>query len=141
MKKFLIFIFLLVPFTANAGVLTKCITLVDGATLTATGSGSIIDLEDLGRVEDIENMTGILSVTNNSGTTPTLDMTVQTCETGQTASCVNTAIVFTQCTTGTCSERIDLNSTNNNTFAAFRASYTLAGTSPNYTVTLKLCHD
>lgn len=137
MKKFLIFILLLVPLTANAAVLTECRTLVDAGVLTATGSGSIVEIENL----DAKHFTGILTVTNNSGTTPTLDVTIQTCSTAQTASCVNTPIVFTQCTTGSCSERIDLNSTTVNVYSAFRASYTLAGTNPNYTVTVKICHN
>jgi hypothetical protein len=138
MKKILFFIALLTS-SAQAAVLRECITLTSGATVTATSNGSIVSLNSLERRPLY--FTGIVSITNNSGTTPTLDVTIQTCKDETSASCVDTPAVFTQCTTGSCSQRIDLNMTNVNVYSAFRSKFTAAGTSPNYTVTVELCHE
>jgi hypothetical protein len=134
---------LLVLFTArvDAAVLTDCITLVNGAVLTATGTGTIVPLSAVERIHNIEKMSAVLSVTNNSGTTPTLSMSLDTCESDIAGTCRSMGFTFTTCTTGTCSENIDFNASSVNYWSHFRANYTLAGTSPNYTVTLRICHN
>lgn len=141
--RILVILLVLLSTRVEAAILTDCITLINNATITATDNGSIVPLSAIENIHNIENVSAILSVTNNSGTTPTLDMTVQTCESDVAATCrsIGSALAFTRCTTGTCTENIDFNSTNVNFFSHFRASYTLGGTSPNYTVTLRICHD
>lgn len=127
----------------EAAILTDCITLINNATITATGNGSIVPLSAIENIHNIKNVSAILTATNNSGTTPTLEMKIQTCESDVVGTCrdIGTGLSFTTCTTGSCSEAIDFNSSTVNFFSHFRASYTLGGTSPNYTVTLRLCHN
>ena len=131
---------LLFPINLYAAVLIECTTLESAATITATGYSAVVNLSP-DRLKEISSITGSISATNNSGTTPTLDAIIQTCESTDTNTCYDTGIVFTQCTTGSCSERIDLNSTTNNVFSHFRVKHTLGGTSPNYTGTVKICHN
>ena len=119
---------------AHAAVVDCELTLLS-ATLTATGNGSVIALpkKPFG--------TFYATATYNSGTTATLDMTIQTCPTSASASCVSTGQTFTQCTTSTCyvdgGEGIDF--ANANVLSYARIAYTLSGTAPNYTVAVYYC--
>ena len=137
--RFILFILSFIQ-VANAAVLNECVVLESGATITATSNSAISNLAP-GRLKQLRNFTGTLSATNNSGTTPTMAVVIQTCESQDTATCYDTAIAFTSCTTGSCSERIDLAENTNNVFSHFRVKHTLGGTSPNYTVTVRICHN
>jgi len=137
--KQIIFLIAILTSTAQAAILRDCETLTNAAVVTATSNGSIVNERTLERRPVY--FTGILTVTNNSGTTPTLDVTIQTCRDATAGSCVDTPIVFTQCTTGTCSQRIDLISTTVNIWSAYRSKFIAGGTSPNYTVTVEVCHE
>lgn len=131
--------------TVQAAVVNKCVTLMSESGQTASTTGSVTGLLDfdLSQVE-AQSFTGIATGTNNSGTTPTMDVVIQTCETLSASSCADTPIAFTQCTTGSCyggdGERIDLNRDAVNVFPYFRAKTTLAGTNPNYNITVRLCY-
>ena len=130
---------------AHADVVNNCITLLSNAALTATANGTVMNIAEFNRAAlSAKAITAISTSSNNSGTTPTLDLKIQTCETATTTTCADTPIVFTQCTTGSCyttgTQRIDINQNTVNVFPFFRVVATLAGTSPNYNVVVKLCY-
>lgn len=131
---------------ASADVVSKCITLMSATGQTASTNGTVTALPDLDPKRlDSKAFTVIAQATNNSGTTPTLDVTLQTCESYTTSTCSDTPAVFDQCTTGSCYggdgiQRIDINQQSVNVFPFFRAKTTLTGTSPNYDVTVRLCY-
>jgi hypothetical protein len=133
---------------AYADVVSNCVTLLDSADLTASANGTIYNLADFNReFLKAEALTGIAVATNDSGTTPTLDLKIQTCETATSSSvtCGDTPIVFDQCTTGSCYggdtvQRIDINKASVNAFPFFRVVSTLTGTNPNYDVEVKICY-
>lgn len=98
---------------------TLSLSLHDSAARTATATGSSFELGDRGVLRLL------LDVTAASGTTPTLDVTVQTSYDGSTWRSV---AAFTQATAIT-SER--------KSFAGcdrfVRVSYTIGGTTPSFT--------
>lgn len=130
---------------ASAQIVNEgCQQLYFGAATTATFTGTITKLDKFRP----RTLSARAYATNNSGTTPTLDCVVQSCElekdiTGTTAaSTCSDRFTFDQCTTGACYggdgiQTIDLTSGNADRF--FRAKCTLAGTNPNYSVRIKLC--
>jgi hypothetical protein len=131
---------LLVTTSAEAGFLEKCDTIYDVDAVTATASSSVyeIDIRDRGLPFN-KPVTAVLVATVNSGTTPTLDTVLQSCETTTTSTCSD-IVTFTQCTTGTCRELINLNQSNVNIWPRLRAVNTLGGTSPNIDIQVRLCY-
>jgi hypothetical protein len=99
---------------------TADITLAASAARTATGTGSAVEMGDSG----ILRLT--LDITAASGTTPTLDVAIQTSQDGSTGW--TTVASFAQ-QTGVATVR--------KVFAGFdryaRASWTIAGTTPSFT--------
>lgn len=140
MRAIILTIFLFIS-PVYADVVDKCFDIYKATAVTASGNSDVVQLQPLDPMaKDAKAFTGVLVATNNSGTSPTLDVTIQSCKSTVTASCINTPITFTQCTTGTCRQYIDLNSTLVNLFPYLRAVRTLGGTSPNYDVTVELCY-
>lgn len=136
MKKLLLALCLFAS-SASADVLTNFVELLP-ATLnrTTTISGSVIDLASY----DPSTIRGIACraiASNDSGTTPTLDIIVKTCTDSAGTNC-DTICTFTQCTTGSCwtdgSSTIDLGTTTN-IFRYVQTTATLAGTTPQYDLT------
>lgn len=129
----------------HADVVSNCVTLLNNAALTASSNETVYNIAEFNREAlKAQAFTAIATASNNSGTSPTLDLKIQTCETATTTTCADTPMVFSQCTTGSCystgSERIDINQTSVNVFPFFRVVSTLAGTSPNYNVVVKICY-
>lgn len=130
---------------AQADIITRCFDLHNNATTSASidTTPTEIPTNDNSKY-DAKAFTAEIIASNVSGTTPTLNATIQTCETSSTATCYDTPIVFSSCTTGTCyagigSERIDLNP-NVNLRPFFRAKITLGGTTPVYNARVRLCY-
>lgn len=138
--KYIVFALLLAS-TVQADILNKCLVVHSGAT-TTTGFSTIKPLPPLDpKAKDARAFTGVLVAENTGGTNPTLDVTIQSCKDMTEASCVNTPITFTQCTTGTCRQYIDLNKSMVNLFPFFRTSHTVGGTSsPSYNVSAEICY-
>lgn len=126
----------------NADVLTRTMTLISATNRTTTVTGTI---SSLAAVTDYRGVGGIACravASNDSGTSPTLDIVVQTCKDETAASC-DTICTFTQCTTGSCwsdsSATIDLGTTVN-VYPYVRAVATLGGTSPQYDILVELVY-
>jgi len=116
-------------FTFNAqskGPLVRGNLLVDGAK-TATGNGSSMSL---GAVAAGEKVYGALHVLAASGTTPTLDVIVQSDSDGAFSS-PTTRLTFTQLTT-TGAEALSLAGPVTDTHWRFR--WTIGGSSPSFTI-------
>jgi hypothetical protein len=143
MKKALLAL-VFIPGLVHADMLTRCFDLHNDTTTDATVSSTPLELpsRDGGQYKAV-SFTAISESSNVSGTTPTMSVKIQTCETTTAATCVDTPIVFDQCTTGSCyttgSQRIDLSSSVN-VFSAFRAVITLGGTTPVYNARIRLCY-
>jgi hypothetical protein len=99
------------------------ITFINGA-LTASGNSLTFDLGDA------EQIVATLDVSAASGTSPTLDVVIEDSADG---SVWNTLATFTQKTT-IATEVLRITNAFHN---RVRAKYTLGGTSPNFTATLK----
>lgn len=131
---------------ARAEVMTKCVTLMDATSQTASTTGTVYALPDGDKdAINAKAFTAIAEATNNSGTTPTLDIKIQTCESKTTSTCHDSPAVFDRCTTGSCHggdawQAIDFSKDSVNVFPFFRAVTTLAGTSPNYNVKVRICY-
>lgn len=96
---------------------------VASAARTTTGNGTAFD------TADIDSITGAVAVTASSGTTPTLDVTLQTSADGTVFYSVGS---FTQKTTTTAAETkvfTGLGSTS-------RWAWTIAGTTPSFTFSI-----
>ena len=119
-----------------AGTYSKTLTVykATGITTTTTSlTSSIGDNEKLGR------FSCIMYGKNNSGTLPTMDAKIQECET-TTGPCFDVC-VFTQCTTGNCNTsgyEYRTPFANQAILPILKGVITLAGTNPNYDVTLEL---
>lgn len=98
---------------------TESVSLHPSAARTATSTGSSIELGDRGTLRLL------LDVTAASGTTPTLDVTVQTSHDGSTWRSLGT---FTQAT-AISSERKSFSGCDR----FVRVSYTIGGTTPSFT--------
>lgn len=122
---------------AASETLDRCFTLLDDDTHSASTTGSIVEM----RAYDPKQLAGVLTGTNSSGSTPTMDVVIQSCRT-LFGPC-NNRMVFTQCTTGACNtsglETYDL-SPGDNWFRFWRAKTTLGGTSPVYDVKVEVCY-
>jgi hypothetical protein len=145
MRNALFTIFLLQASIAQADIITRCFDLHNDATTDASINSTPVEIptNDNSKYE-AQAFTGEIIASNVSGTTPTINATIQTCESSDAATCYDTPIVFDTCSTGTCyggigSQRIDLNKTNVNLRSYFRSKITLTGTSPVYNARVRLC--
>lgn len=138
MKKLFLFLSLLafaVP--SEAQTLRKCLTIDSQTNQTASTNGSIVEFT----AQNYRAVSFIATTNNDSGSSPTLDLTVQTCRTTTTSSCKN-LVTFTQATTGSSVEVADMNRDTVNWFKYFRGVGTIGGTSsPQYDYTIELCFD
>lgn len=130
---------LLLADIALADVVGKCITLASDSAIAATATGTIYDIPSSATA-----VTAVATASNTSGTTPTLDLKVQSCRTKTAATCAD-AFTFDQCTTGSCFggdtiQYIDLNQASSNIFPYLRAVATLGGTSPVYDYSVMVCY-
>ena len=144
MRNALLAILLLQASVAQADIITRCFDLHNDATTDASVNSTPSEIPSRDNSKyDAQAIMGEVIVSNVSGTSPTFDATIQTCETESTASCVDTPMIFSQCTTGTCytvgSQRIDLNKNIVNLRPFFRAKITLGGTTPVYNARVRLC--
>ena len=135
---FSILLLLIAEQNASAEALTHCVTLYSG-TISSTTTAPIVSLGGYAA----KAMTVTAVAVNNSGTSPTLDVKLQTCRTSSTSSCSDVPnAAFSQCTTncwgGDNTANIDIQY---NTFQRFRPILTLGGTTPNYTVEVSLCYE
>lgn len=141
MKK-LIFLLCLVTTSASAQVVNTCMVLHSDATTdaaSATATNAIITALPITG----SRFTGVLIGSNVSGSTPTMDIKIQSCiDPDEVDSCIDTGIAFTQCTTGDCGtngyEADDLGAAVN-IFKYVRVLITLGGTSPVYDAVVRLC--
>lgn len=122
----------------------QCMDLMSASDQSSSTTGTIVCLPDSNpKALDSRYFTAMAEADNDSGTTPTLDITVQTCRTTSTSTCHDTPAVFDQCTTGNCwtdgTQNIDLDADTVNVLPCFRVVTTLAGTSPVYDVVVRLC--
>lgn len=101
---------------------TRALTLAASAARTATGNGAVVEVGDKGTARVL------LDVTARSGTTPTLDVVIQTSHDGTTW---RTAHTFTQ-VTAVGQQRVSV------PIDRFvRAAWTVGGTTPNFTFSIK----
>lgn len=137
MKKLLLAFVLLLSTEAHAQALRHCTTLLSSTNRTTDETGSIIQFQP----QNVKALSAIATASNDSGTTPTLDLKIQSCRT-KTGTCVDW-VSFSQCTTGSCYgdgiEIVDINRDTVNWFPYFRVVSDLAGTSPQYDYTVELC--
>jgi hypothetical protein len=138
MKKILLLALLGLSTFAKAEPLQNCLVLMNGTGQNASTTGSIIPFV----ARNISAMSVVTTANNVSGTTPTLDIIIDSCRTS--AGTCKSWFVQSQCTTGSCwvdgFDVDDLNSTNVNWFQFFRVRTTLGGTSPVYNVRVELCY-
>lgn len=145
MKKIL-FLTLLLTQTARADIISRCFDLYNNATLNASINSTPMEIPTFDSRKDwADAFTGEVITSNVSGTTPSHNVTIQTCETSNASTCFDTPLRFDTCTTGTCyaglgSQRIDLDKTNVHLRPFFRAKITLGGTSPVYNTRVRLCY-
>jgi hypothetical protein len=146
MKRSLLTLLLFQASLAQADIITRCFDLHNNATTNASVNSTPMEIPTNDNSKyDAQAFTGEIIASNVSGTTPTLNATIQTCETSDPATCFDTPIIFDTCSTGTCysglgSQRIDLNKTNVHLRPFFRAKITLTGTSPVYNARVRLCY-
>jgi hypothetical protein len=108
-------------------------TLMENRTVTASGDGTA---RQLGQVGSDESLYGALFVTAASGTSPTLDVTVESdVDTSFGDGDETTRLTFSQ-KTGTGTERLSLAGAITDTH--YRVSWTVGGTSPSFTFILAL---
>lgn len=138
MKKLLFLALLGITSFAQADPLRNCLTLMDATNQATSTTGAITAFV----TQKTTAMTLVATAANVSGTSPTLDIAIDSCKTASTLC--KPWQTFTQCTTGSCwtsgMQPIDLNNTTVNWFPYFRARTTLAGTSPVYNVKIELCY-
>lgn len=148
MKKILLTLLCFTSQVAHAEFLKKCTDIVNVSGASATTTSSIVQLNPLGdpSVYDKKAVTAIFEGANVSGTTPTLDVKIQSCETPLAATCGDTPFVAVTCTTGTCYSAyagnkysLDANQDTVNVWPFFRVVYTLGGTSPVYNLKVRIC--
>lgn len=110
-------------------------TVVDSAARTATGNSGAISLHEALKVDagevDIDSINLVVDVTAVSGTSPTLDLSVEWSHNGTDFAAVDTPDTFTQIT-GTTKKvkRFTIKGSH------YRVVWTLAGTSPNFTFSI-----
>ena len=138
MKKFLSLALLAFSTLAQAEPLQNCLTLMDATSQNTSTTGTIREFV----TRNVSSMSIVATANNASGTTPTLDIAIDSCRTASgTCKQWNT---ITQCTTGSCWTDgflpIDINNVQVNWFKFFRVRTTLGGTSPVYNVKVELCY-
>ena len=128
-KLFCLVIILFIALPAWAIVSTK-FTIYDETAVTADGNGDGVSISPSWSGSG-QTLILRLSATNNSGTTPTLDVDVQ-----HSPDCSTWATLagFTQVTTGSASEDIHITSMTSGVFPCLRAVIDVGGTSPNYDI-------
>lgn len=133
----LVILSLFICSAAQSETLDHCVTLLEDATHDTSETGSIVRLP----VFNPQSISGVSTVSNSSGSTPTLDVTIQSCRTS-TGPCSD-RMTFTQCTTGDCNtvgfETFDL-APSQNWYKYFRAVTVLGGTSPVYDAKVEVCY-
>ena len=131
---------LLFAVTSEAQTLRYCQTLLTSSNRTTDETGAIAEFKP----QNYRAVSFIATASNDSGTTPTLDLTVQTCRSTTTSTCMD-FVNFSQCTTTPCYtdgvQVADLNRDTVNFFKYFRVVSDLGGTSPQYDYTVEMCHD
>ena len=145
MKRLLLTASLFISTSAQADIITRCFDLYSNATLGTSINSTPMEIPTYDNLKyEAKAFTAEAITSNVSGTTPSHNLVIQTCETENTSTCFDTPMVFDTCTTGTCyggvgSQRIDLNP-NVNLRPFFRARITLAGTSPVYNTRVRFCY-
>lgn len=138
MKKILLLSLLLISTVAQADPLRNCLTLMDASSQNASTTASIVEFV----TQKTTALTIVATANNVSGTSPTLDIAIDSCRTAS-GSCKQWATI-SRCTTGSCwtdgFQPIDVDNTIVNWFKFFRAKTTLGGTSPVYNVKVELCY-
>lgn len=123
---------------AAAGPLRNCATLVNISNGTATATSSAVKFQPY----KVASFSVVATASNDSGTTPTLDLVVQNCRTAS-GSCKDW-YALTQCTTGSCWTdgwtSVDVDVSSANWFEYFKVEATLAGTDPQYDYKVELCY-
>lgn len=136
-----VFLLALFPGISAAAIVDNCVTLFEDATTTVTANGDIVALP-----RNARSFKFVSTATNNSGSTPTLDVKIQHCRSAtDTATCTDTPISFTQCTTGACYggdsvENKDVSETLVHFHPFVRVVATVGGTSsPSYELIVEVC--
>lgn len=138
LRKILPLLFLL-ALPAHADVLESCVTLMDATAQTSSTDGSIIDF----RGHNLTGLSVIATAANTAGSTPTLDVTLESCRTTDTSTC-STRKTFDQCTTGSCwtdgDQSFDFDVNSEHIYPYLRAVTVIGGTStPTYNVKVEVC--
>lgn len=123
---------------AYAGTLRYC-TTIETQSIVGSTTGSIVEFTPV----NYSALSAVLTWTNTAGSSPTLDVKIQSCRTKATSSCQDwptSSQIFAQKTTSNGVEVADVNLTTVNSWRYFRAVSTVGGTStPKYTYTVELC--
>jgi hypothetical protein len=126
---------------ALAAVTGDCVTIQASGTISGAGAtnSSILALNPKWKFHKF-----VAKATPSSGTTPTLDVKIQNCETS-VGTCRDSAVSFTQCTTGSCYGGDGVEDFDTASHIGFdryiRAVITAGGTTPVYTgVEVKVCN-
>ena len=138
MKKLLILSLIALSSVVQAEPLQNCLTLMDATNQNSSTTGTITEFV----TRNVSSMSIVATANNVSGTTPTLDIAIDSCRL-KSGTCKSWNTV-TQCTTGSCWTDgflpIDINNVQVNWFKFFRVRTTLGGTSPVYNVKVELCY-
>lgn len=136
----LLLVLLVLVADAQAGTLRRCKELESKTNQASSANGSVIEFEPV----NYQALSLVATANNVSGSSPTLDLKVQSCRTTAASSCRDLQS-FDQCTTGSCwtvgSQVVDMNQATVNWFKYMRVVATLGGSSPVYTYTVEVCHD
>lgn len=137
--KLFFFALLFAPLTSRAEVLDGCITLMDASAQAASTDGTIYPFKGY----NLRSLSAIATAANLTGSTPTLNIVLQSCRTTDAASC-STRKTFDECTTGSCwtdgDQSYDFDINSEHIFPYVRAVTTITGTSsPTYDVSVELC--
>lgn len=132
---------LALPANAHADVLQKCFPLLSVNGGTSSQTGLVTKLPPF----KASTMTVRFTAANTGGTTPTLDLKMQSCWDNTTTYCADLQAAD-QCTTSPCYfsgtrafEQFDLNKQTVNWWPYARAVSTMTGTTPTYNYTVEAC--
>jgi opacity protein-like surface antigen len=127
--------------SAQAAVTGDCVTIQASGTISGAGAtnSSILALNPKWKFHKF-----VAKATPGGGTLPTLDVKIQNCETS-VGTCRDSAVSFTQCTTGSCYAGDGVEDFDTASHIGFdryiRAVITAGGTTPVYTgVEVKVCN-
>lgn len=138
----LLALLLLLSSSVQAQTLRNC-TIIDDKTTSGSATGAIVEFKP----QNYRARSAVITWANTAGTTPTLDVELQSCRTTQTSSCQDwptSSQIFTQKTgsLGTGVQVVDINAATVNNWKYFRAVSVVGGTaSPLYTYRVELCVD